>query len=326
MMTFSLIAAVMVTGALASVIVPLLRRTTPDDHACARSNGAALAVAIYRAELGEVEREFKAGHLSEQHRREAQSELERRLADDAVCADSADSPDGADGLDGADGGAAARGRAAHMARRAGTAAVLLALLPATALALYIELGEPLAIEVQGGSDASAADSHAASQESLEMMVGRLAARLQRQPGNAQDWTMLARSYATLDRAHDAVMAYQRALHLTPRDAQLLADYADAQASANGGDLNGAARQSIEAALTLDPANLKALALAGSGALDRRDYALAIRYWQRLEQAAGVNSEIAARAQKNIDEVRTLIDGASPGGPESATRRGGAVTG
>jgi cytochrome c-type biogenesis protein CcmH len=107
---------------------------------------------------------------------------------------------------------------------------------------------------------------------------------------------------------------------------LLADYADAQASANGSNLNGAARQSIEEALALDPANLKALALAGSAALDRRDYALAIQYWQRLEQAAGVNSEIATRAQKNIDEVRTLIDSARPGGPESATRRGGAVTG
>jgi cytochrome c-type biogenesis protein CcmH len=157
-------------------------------------------------------------------------------------------------------------------------------------------------------------------------VGRLAARLQRQPGDVQDWTMLARSYATLGRADDAVMAYQRALSLNPRDAQLLADYADAQASANGGDLNGESRQSIEAALALDPANLKALALAGSAALDRRDYTHAIQFWERLEQAAGANSGIAARAQKNIDEVRTLMDGASPGGRESAIRRRGAVTG
>jgi cytochrome c-type biogenesis protein CcmH len=208
----------------------------------------------------------------------------------------------------------------------GTAAVLLALLPTAALALYIELGEPLAVAVQGGSDAVAADNHAAIQESLEMMVGRLAARLQRQPRDVQDWTMLARSYATLGRADDAVMAYQRALSLNPRDAQLLADYADAQASANGGDLNGESRQSIEAALALDPANLKALALAGSAALDRRDYTHAIQFWERLEQAAGANSGIAARAQKNIDEVRTLMDGASPGGRESAIRRRGAVTG
>jgi cytochrome c-type biogenesis protein CcmH len=312
MMTLSLIAALMVIGALASVIVPLLRRTTLDDHASAGRNGTALAVAIYRAELGEVEREFKAGHLSAQHRSEAQRELERRLAEDA---DDIGTGTGTDVPAGPVNGAAGFARVAH---RMGTAAVLLALLPTAALALYIEL--------QGGSDAVAADNHAAIQESLEMMVGRLAARLQRQPGDVQDWTMLARSYATLGRADDAVMAYQRALSLNPRDAQLLADYADAQASANGGDLNGESRQSIEAALALDPANLKALALAGSAALDRRDYTHAIQFWERLEQAAGANSGIAARAQKNIDEVRTLMDGASPGGRESAIRRRGAVTG
>jgi cytochrome c-type biogenesis protein CcmH len=320
MMTLSLIAALIVIGALASVIVPLLRRTTLDDHASAGRNGTALAVAIYRAELGEVEREFKAGHLSAQHRSEAQRELERRLAEDA---DDIGTGTGTDVPAGPVNGAAGFARVAH---RMGTAAVLLALLPTAALALYIELGEPLAVAVQGGSYAVAADNHAAIQESLEMMVGRLAARLQRQPRDVQDWTMLARSYATLGRADDAVMAYQRALSLNPRDAQLLADYADAQASANGGDLNGESRQSIEAALALDPANLKALALAGSAALDRRDYTHAIQFWERLEQAAGANSGIAARAQKNIDEVRTLMDGASPGGRESAIRRRGAVTG
>jgi cytochrome c-type biogenesis protein CcmH len=121
------------------------------------------------------------------------------------------------------------------------------------------------------------------------------------------------------------LAYQRASSLNSRDAQLVADYADAQASASGGDLNGESRQSIKAALALDPADLKALALAGSAALDRRDYAHAIEFWERLEQAAGVDSGIAAQAQKNIDEVRTLMDGASPGRRESAIRRSGAVT-
>lgn len=290
MMTFSLIAAVMVIGALASVIVPLLRRATFDDHASAGPRSTALAVAIYRAELREVDREFKAGHLYVQHHSEAQRELVRRLADDAGGA-------AAPGGPASDAGAIAR-----VAQRTGIAA----LLPTAALGLYIELGEPLAVAVQDGSDAMPADDHAASQAPLEAMVGRLAARLRRQPGNAQDWIMLARSYATLDRADDAVMAYQRALSLSPEDAQLLADYADAQASANGGDLNGESRQSIEAALALDPANLKALALAGSAALDRRDYVRAIQFWQRLEQAAGANSEIAGRAQKNIDEVRALM--------------------
>jgi cytochrome c-type biogenesis protein CcmH len=290
MMPFWLIAAALLLAALSCVMVPLLRRAAVEPTDVAVQGEHALSVAIYRVERLEIEREFAQGHLSAEHRARAQHELERRLIDETRCAFA---------------GAAAAARSMGLAQRAGTAAVLLALLPLAALVLYLQLGDPLAMAVQVGGESVAADAHTAMQGSLDVVAGKLAARLRQQPGDAAGWTLLARSYAALERAGDAAAAYRRALSLTPRDPQLMADYADALASANGGDLNGVPLQSIQAALALDPANPKALALAGSAARDRRDYPVAIDYWERLERVSGADSEIGVQAREDIAQARGL---------------------
>jgi cytochrome c-type biogenesis protein CcmI len=79
MVRFCLIACAMLLTALLCVILPLLRRAAEHANGIAGHDGHALAVAIYRVELLEVEREFAAGHLSPQHRAGALHELERRL-------------------------------------------------------------------------------------------------------------------------------------------------------------------------------------------------------------------------------------------------------
>lgn len=187
---------------------------------------------------------------------------------------------------------------------AALAGLLIALVPASALTLYMRIGDPAALAIQ--TAASAPDrNHADSPASMEAAVSLLAAKLQRNPDDAQGWAMLARSYMVLDRADDATLAYRRAVALKPRDAELLADYADASASANGGDLNDAALKLIDAALALDPAQPKALALAASAAFDRRDYPVAIQFWEKLKRAPDLAPEIAEQAQKNIDETRAL---------------------
>ncbi|WP_232316940.1 tetratricopeptide repeat protein [Candidatus Burkholderia verschuerenii] len=116
--------------------------------------------------------------------------------------------------------------------------------------------------------------------------------------------MLARSYDALERPRDAA-AYRHALESKPRDADLLADYADALASANGGELSGAPMQNVAAALAIAPDHPKALALAASAALDRRDLAGAIGYWERLEHAPGVDPGIAKQARRNIEQSREM---------------------
>lgn len=187
---------------------------------------------------------------------------------------------------------------------AALAGLLIALVPASALTLYMRIGDPAALAIQEAANAPTRE-HADTPASMEAAVSLLAARLQRDPNDAQGWSMLARSYMVLDRPGDATEAYRRAVALNPRDAELRADYADAIASANDGNLDGATSKVIESALAIDANQPKALALAASAAFDRRDFAGAIRYWERLMNVPDLAPEITQQAQKNIDETRAL---------------------
>ncbi|RYZ01324.1 MAG: hypothetical protein EOO24_15220 [Comamonadaceae bacterium] len=79
--------------------------------------------------------------------------------------------------------------------------------------------------------------------------------------DAAGWALVARSNAALQRFDKAAEAYARARALAPDDAQLLADHADVLAVLQGGRLTGEPAALVSRALSIDPANQKALALS-----------------------------------------------------------------
>ncbi|MGB5439049.1 MAG: c-type cytochrome biogenesis protein CcmI, partial [Gammaproteobacteria bacterium] len=91
--------------------------------------------------------------------------------------------------------------------------------------------------------------------------------------------MLGRSYMTLQRFDDAAVAYARAHQLVGDDADLLADYADALAMADGRGFTDQAGDLLMKALAAEPGNVKVLWLAGHWKSQQGDYVEAIRYWQ-----------------------------------------------
>ena len=137
------------------------------------------------------------------------------------------------------------------------------------------------------------------------MVGRLAQHLKDQPDDAAGWALLARAYSAMGRFAEAVPAYDKVLALQGETADLLADSADALAGLNQGKLNAQALARIERALVLDPDNVKALALAGSAAFDARDFATAVRQWQRVESALPAESALRRQIQASLAEARQL---------------------
>lgn len=137
---------------------------------------------------------------------------------------------------------------------------------------------------------------------LQPLVPRLREKLAADPGNGEGWLLLARSYGQLRQYGDAVAAYRRAAALLPPDAGLLADWADASVMLNQGRWDDAARQLVGRALAVDRRHLKALALAGSAAFDRRDYASAIGYWNEMKAVAPAGSIEARLAEVNIAEA------------------------
>ncbi|MEX8498037.1 MAG: tetratricopeptide repeat protein [Leptothrix ochracea] len=163
-------------------------------------------------------------------------------------------------------------------------------------------------EAAGEGSAQAGAPHEAGPDNQQFaaMVEKLAERLKAQPNDAEGWGMLGRSYNVLGRPEDALEAYAKSYKLNPKDASLLADYADALAVKNNRSLAGEPLKLIREALALDPNNIKALSLAGTEAFERKDYASAVKLWEKaLSVAPGDASELIQQVQAGIDEARRL---------------------
>ena len=182
---------------------------------------------------------------------------------------------------------------------------------------YITLGTPIALDPaavaaaaveQGGGDGA---GHSVTMEQIEGMTEKLAARLKEKPDDAEGWGMLGRSYAVLGKHDKAVPAFKQAMALRPNDAVLIADYADALAVVNGRSLEGEPSRLIDQALQVDPNNLKALSLAGTAAFYRRDFAGALRHWEKMK-SVDPNSPFVQQIQGGIDEARQMVAGKTGG--------------
>ena len=187
--------------------------------------------------------------------------------------------------------------------------------------------------VAAAAAASAADNREppVTEAQVIEIVERMAQRLKDQPGDGAGWALLARAYSALGRHAEAAAAFDKAVALTPDVATLLVDHADSLAAQNGGQFTPQALKLIERALMLEPGNIKALALAGSAAYDRRDYAGAVALWERVERGLpAADSGILPQVRASIAQARELgglgAAAAVPSVPSAPVVPGGAVEG
>lgn len=152
-------------------------------------------------------------------------------------------------------------------------------------------------------DADAVRDHAIAR--VQATVARLTEQLHDHPDDAQAWQTLARSEAALGHSARATEAFENALARQPDDPGLLADFALALAAAHPAEVNGKPRALVERALALDPRQTKALALAGTLALTRRDYATAIRDWDLLATIVPATSPMSGPLRVSLQEARKL---------------------
>ncbi len=146
---------------------------------------------------------------------------------------------------------------------------------------------------------------AQAESRIVTLVAKLAARLKAHPDDADGWHTLARSYAALGRHGSAVEAYGTAQRLAPRNSTLLAEQAFSAAVLDPHATSGEPARLVARALALDPLNPKALSLAGTLALDRKDYAAAVTHWERLARLEPPSSEASKQLQFSILQARQL---------------------
>jgi cytochrome c-type biogenesis protein CcmH len=245
----------------------------------------ALNTSLYAEQLAELDADLRNGAIAPQEFDLAGRELKARLVEDV---------------------GVAQARQPTTQSRVAAIAIGLAL-PACAVGIYLLVGSP---ELLGPPRAADPTSELTPHQ-IEAMVERLAERMKTDTGNVEGWMLLARSYAAFGRYRESADAYANAARLRPADAQVLADYADALGMALGRKLEGEPEKLISRALEIDPRNLKALALAGSAAFERKNYKGAVAYWEQMLPLVPAESDDARSIRANVDEARELAKGGPP---------------
>ncbi|KIF82504.1 c-type cytochrome biogenesis protein CcmI [Noviherbaspirillum autotrophicum] len=294
-MTGFLIGAALLTAtALLFVLPPLLRKGRGEVADVRRDE---LNLSVLRDQLRELEIDLADGMIEQHAYESARRELERRVAEEVR-------PQAAPA------GSSAEKRWAPW--------VIAVALPALAISLYMFLGTPAGIDPVQAAAASAENSHEITPQQIEGMVARLAERLKTEPDDVEGWNMLARSYNALGRFDESSKAFGHLVKLVPNDANLFADYADVLAMARNKSLQGEPEKLIDRALAIEPNNVKALALSGSAAFERRDYAAAVTRWQKILALVPAESDIGRSIASSISEAQGLM-GLAPAATAPASK-------
>jgi cytochrome c-type biogenesis protein CcmH len=270
MSLFLALAASMSAMALVLVMRALMRGT---PRRVAVSRRAANA-AIHAAELDLLDRESSDGRITAEAHEAARDEVLRRVL-----------------ADGADEEATLRA-----ADRWPAAAITLAA-PFVAVALYLMVGNPGAIEA----------STAATSGSIS--VSQLEEHLRYAPRDGRAWVALARLHMNAARYEAAAQAYEQSLASTAKiagDADIWCELADALGMAQGGTLAGRPRALIEKALALKPTNPRALEMAGSAAYEAGDYAQTIQHWTTLLRELPAESTARRELAAALSRVQSRL--------------------
>lgn len=281
MIAFLFGATLLLAMATAFVLTPLLRK---EQGAEAHLRRDELNLAVLRDQLRELEADLNAGLIDPKAYESSRRELERRVAEEVQ---------------------------PHTVRQAKTegrrwaAVAVVIAVPVLSISLYLSIGSPAALDPQVLA-ANKDSGHQFTAEQVEGMVASLAERMKNEPDNVKGWTMLARSYNALGRYAQASEAYAHLVKLVPGDASLLADYADVLAMTQDRSLQGEPEKIIERAIKVDEKNVKALALWGSAAFERKDYANAVKRWQKILPLVPADSEVARSVSGSIAEAQGLM--------------------
>lgn len=238
-----IIFALLTLAVLVLLAVPVLRRSRPDAAEPEQDSDEfrydprrAHDLAVYRHQLAEIDKDAERGVLDAGEAAAMRLEVERRML--RAAADAGER----------------RTRIAAPLRYA-TVAVLAAVLGGGAFGLYTLLGRPDLPDrplAQRGAERARATAQAEQGHEMTELAARLKAKLEQGPGDARGWTLLGRTYATLNRFDAAADAFRRAIALDESNADSHIYLAEVLMSAADNAITPQAAQSLQKALALAP--------------------------------------------------------------------------
>jgi cytochrome c-type biogenesis protein CcmH len=283
-MILGIILALMTAVALAVVLWPLLRRSSP---APAR---AAYDAAVYRRQLEELARDAERGLIRRDEAEAARTEIARRLL-------AADAELG--GAEKADKQAPAPASALRFRRI--VAMVMIVALPVTAALVYLDRGAPgLPSQPYADRKPQGTGLSASTLAKLKAAIATLEKRLEASPKDVKLLTTLGRGYFILGRHAAAAAVYRRALAVSPKSPLINASYGEAVVFANDRTVTPQALAAFERALAAAPTDPRSRFYVGLAKAQAGDNAGALAWWLALEAEAPANAPWRARLTAMIE--------------------------
>ncbi|MDP2411578.1 MAG: c-type cytochrome biogenesis protein CcmI [Pseudolabrys sp.] len=280
-MTLWFVFALMTAAAMFAVLWPLSRRGP-------EAGGS--DVAVYRDQLDEIGRDRAAGLIGAAEAEAAQVEVSRRLI---AAADAAE--------------ATTAGRIEPPVwRRRAAVVVAFLLLPAGATLLYLTIGSP-----QLPGEPLASRERVAQNSSIANLVTQAEAHLERNPGDARGYEVLAPIYLRMGRFTDAANARRRILAISGETAERQTDLGEALTAANNGIVTDEAKAAFERALVLDAGDVRARFFTGIAAEQdgKREQAAAI--WRGMLEKAPPGAPWVETVQQSMARVGATPPAAAP---------------
>ena len=185
-----------------------------------------------------------------------------------------------------------------------------------AMLLYLQLGMHTASDESFvASLQQSRQQQSQQQPSVEEMASKLEAKIKKEGGTAQEWTMLGRTHKHLGKYELAAKAFAVALEKDANNAQLMLEAVEMIALNNNRSFTPEARDLTLKALSIQPDNANALWFAGVAEYQYGNYRQAIDHLTTLLPLAGDDQDVMKSVMAIVAKSREQLIAAGEEMPE-----------
>ncbi|MDT8281436.1 MAG: c-type cytochrome biogenesis protein CcmI [Gammaproteobacteria bacterium] len=316
---FWVLMVLMLLAAISLLVYPLLRVRQSPTLAYKDSN-----LKINDEKIRELDIDLQEGRIDHEFYKVARGELDRELLLD-IPEESHET--------------SAQHYTGSVKRHPAIALLISVFVPMLVLFLYLDLG------MHNASDESFVSAQAQQSKgppSVEEMTKTLEAKIQKDGGSVQEWTMLARAHKYLAKNDLAAKAFAVALEKDKDNAQLMLELAEVQALSNNRVFTKEGISLVQRAYELEPENPNALWFVGVAEYQNGNYHQAIAHLKKLlplvlteEEVMKSIISIIARSRDaliaageempelvqilDIESLKLQVEAAAETAPEQATK-------
>lgn len=249
-------------------------------------------IAVFKDQLGEIDRDLKRGVLNEADAESARAEVSRRLIEANAQAEQAS--------------AEGNGKSLALFTRRAAAVFMIVMIPAVAAIIYLPLGnpdmpdQPLQARVE-------AQQRTTDNSQVLNLVEQVETHLSGNPDDAEGWEVVAPVYQRLGRYDNAARAFENIVRLRGESERRLSDLGEAIVLSQEGVITKRAQDLFERARELEPRAIRPRFFLALGLNQESKFQDAITAWENLLEEAIPESAWAPGALDQLNLARNELD-------------------